>query len=81
MDFLYFWQDLVAHKVEIVSTLGGLGGIYMFVNCVNGKSYIGSTNSTISSGDSMNIFLGQIRTLFYRMLLLNMDGIILPLLF
>jgi len=43
MDVLYFWQDLVSHKVEIISTLGGLGGIYMIVNTLNGKSYVGSS--------------------------------------
>jgi predicted GIY-YIG superfamily endonuclease len=26
-----------------MATLGGLGGVYMFVNTLNGKSYVGST--------------------------------------
>jgi hypothetical protein len=43
MDFFYVFENLISHKAEILATLGGIGGVYMFVNCVNGKSYVGST--------------------------------------
>jgi len=45
MDYLYAFENIVEHKAQIIATLGGLGGVYMFVNIVNGKSYVGSTNN------------------------------------
>ncbi|RUS25909.1 hypothetical protein BC938DRAFT_471477, partial [Jimgerdemannia flammicorona] len=31
MDFLYVFENIVGHKAEILATLGGLGGVYMFL--------------------------------------------------
>lgn len=45
MDFLFAFENIISHKAEIMAALGGLGGVYMFVNIVNGKSYVGSTNN------------------------------------
>jgi group I intron endonuclease len=45
MDFLYVFENILSHKAEIFATLGGFGGIYMFVNKINGNSYVGSTNN------------------------------------
>jgi hypothetical protein len=45
MDFFYVFENILVHKAEIMATLGGLGGIYMIVNTMNGKSYIGSSTN------------------------------------
>jgi group I intron endonuclease len=43
MDYIYFWQDILANKHLIISTLGGLSGVYLIVNTINGNSYVGSS--------------------------------------
>jgi GIY-YIG catalytic domain len=76
MDYVYFWQDILANKYLIISVLSDLSGVYLFINYINGDYYVGSsTNLARWFKEHLREPVG-VKIFTYIMLLINMDYLI-----